>query len=98
MTFRQFKKITFNYLYKHSGLKKRFVKKDLKYELVSRKTRWGDHCLVVFMFKGHELKLDHWFNRWDLTMETSNGEEILNIGLTIEECCDYLWKIGEKNE
>lgn len=96
MTFKQFKKITFDYFINHSFLKKRVLKKALKYKIVSQNNSLGDHCEVVFMFKEHELKLDYWLNIWDLTMETSKGREICNRGKTIEQCCDYLWKIGEK--
>lgn len=77
-------------------MKKRTLKKMLKYKIVSRWHWLGDHYQVSFIFKGQELKLDYWLKSWDLTTETFNGEEILNSGETIEECCNYLFEGGKE--
>ena len=87
ITFRQFKKQVLNFFYKHSTLKKRIVKKALKFEQSSI----THYC--YFKFNNEDLCLCNCLS-WSLVFAKPNDKGyilVCNIGKTLEECCDYLY-------
>ena len=93
MTYKEFKKTVLNYFQEHSYVKNRVLKKALKFEKPTPiKTKIGLYK-VNFEFFGEALTLTYGWNTWDLTFQDKKRLEICNIGKTINECCDYLWKL-----
>lgn len=87
ISFRQFKKQVLAFFYKYSVLKKRVVKKALKFE------RKSITYYCYFKFANEDLCLAHCMS-WSLTPAKPNDKgyvEVYNIGHTLEECCDYLY-------
>lgn len=90
MTYKEFKKIVLNYFYENSFMKKKVLKKALKFD--KSKVDIGIYE-VNFQFFGTGLNLSYAFNTWELTFQDKKRLEICNMGNTINQCCDYLWKL-----
>lgn len=89
MTYKEFKKIVLNYFQEHSFMKNKELKKALKFD--KSKACIGIYE-VNFQFYGVGLNLRYCYN-WGLTFQDKKRLELCNIGKTINECCDYLWKL-----
>lgn len=89
MTYKEFKKIVLNYFQEHSFMKNKVLKKALKFD--KSKAYIGIYE-VNFQFYGVVLNLSYCY-AWELISQDKKKLDIFNIGKTINECCDYLWKL-----
>ena len=90
MPYKEFKKIVLDYFLEHSYVKKKVLKKALKFD--KSKVDIGIYE-VNFQFYETGLNLSYAFETWELTFQDKKKLEICNMGNTINECCDYLWKL-----
>ena len=91
MTYKEFKKIVLNYFQEHSYMKNKVLKKALKFEKPTQiKDKLGIYE-VNFQFYTIGLTLNYCLGNW--TLKFQKKLETCNIGNTINECCDYLWKL-----
>ena len=96
MTFKNFKKICIEYFYSKSVVKKKYIKRALKFEY---KPTFKNNLLEVyhvnFIYNNHCLCLTFWGDEWSLDETTIYGEnKLCNFASTINLCCDYLWNFG----
>lgn len=90
ITYKEFKKIVLNYFQEHSFVKSKVLQKALKFD--KSKVDIGIYE-VNFQFFETGLNLSYAFDTWELTFQDKKKLDICNIGNTINECCDYLWKL-----
>lgn len=93
MTYKEFKNTVLNYFHEHSFIKRKVLQKALKFKKPTPiATKIGIYE-VNFQFFGECLNLNYGWNTW--TLQFKEKLDICNIGNTINECCDYLWKLKE---
>ena len=93
MTYKEFKNTVLNYFQEHSFIKRKVLQKALKFKKPTPiATRL---CIyeVDFQFRTIGLTLNYCLGNWKLSFQ--KNLETCNIGRTINDCCDYLWKLKE---
>lgn len=93
LTFKEFKNIVIDYFKPHSAMKN--VKKQLRFNEIIE----GIYD-VEFTYNNKKMTLNYVNTHWTLTSNDKifqpnancDYDIVLNIGRTINECCDYLWK------
>lgn len=88
MTYKEFKNTVLNYFQEHSFIKNRVLKKALKFD---KTNAYLGIYKVDFQFSTRGLTLSYYLGNWTLSFHKKL--EICNIGRTINDCCDYLWKL-----
>ena len=90
MIYKEFKKAVLNYFQEHSYMKKKTKKKALKFD---ESYAYLGIYKVNFQFYRTRLNLSYAFKTLELTFQDNKKLDICNMGKTINECCDYLWKL-----
>ena len=93
LTFKEFKKTVIEYFKPHSAMKN--VKKQLSFNKV-----FEGIYEAKFVYDNKEMTLNYVNANWTLTSNDKifqpnpncNYDIVLNLGRTINSCCDYLWK------
>lgn len=90
MKFKDFKKAIIAYFSSKGRLKRKYTKRFIKMENCKKEA--GKPYKATFKYAGRNMKLKYMSANWYLFIDGPTRSNFLKTGLTINECCDFLWE------